>query len=295
MAAEVFDDFSSYTPEDFLTSATNLFAERNTKEAILHIDLALTMSNNRLDFLTKKLELLHEASCYDQYILTFTVQLKNLFDKLDLKEFCKYLRLYIEMFAVTKNTLLSVLRESQVPSILVTLYKDILYNSVIQFDTPAYRAFANKNYKLALDYSQLALKQVPASLDLLLLQARCYSELNDYPKSILHYDKVCNMYPKDKHAYLERGHILYLSGLYLDAILSFRLAINYGYEEKLCLEAIASCYFEEKDYNLAIAYYKRYIPYSTDLKTTHERLAQCYQFIDNSRLEQKHLKLAKKY
>ncbi|OOB77978.1 MAG: hypothetical protein ATN34_02830 [Epulopiscium sp. Nele67-Bin002] len=295
MGAEIFDDFSSYTAEDFLKSATNLFASQNTKEAILHIDLALTMSNNRLDYLTKKLELLHGAKCYDQYILTFTVQLKNLFDQLDLPEFCKFLGWYIDMFAVTKNMLISILNETQVPGVLVTLYKEILKNPVVQYDTQAYHAFANKNYKLALDFSQLALKQIPISLDLLLLQARCYSELKDYTNSIAYYDKVCNMFPTDKHAYLERGHILYLSGLYLDAILSFRLAVNYGYDERLCLEAIASCYYEEQDYNLAIAYYKRYVPYSTDLKMTHERLADCYQRVDNFRLAQKHIKLAKKY
>ncbi len=284
---------SAQLAEDFLNTAKVLFKENNIPEAVQHMDLALTLSENKLDYLIQKLELLYQFESFAEYVSTFNTQTKLLFEQLDLKQFCYFLDCYIKLLVISEEELVAMLTEAGVPAVLSNLYTDILNDKIVEFELQAYYLYSEQNYKAALDYGHLALKVVEPNLELLLLEARCFSELGLIAQSIDRYEKICLAYPEDKHAYLELARIYYISQSYSEAVALFKNAISYGYDEKICLEAIATCYYRLKNYNLATIYYKKYLTYAEDVSDIHIKIADCYKLLKEPALEKKHLKLAK--
>ncbi|OOB77177.1 MAG: hypothetical protein BEN19_02340 [Epulopiscium sp. Nuni2H_MBin003] len=283
----------THSAQHYFLYSCDLIKQGNLDEAIKYLDLAITISDDKMEYLVKKFQLLNDYHCVDTYITLFSTQLPFLYAQLPLNIFCELFKNYLDIFSVDEEYLGALLKEHNIPAVLAYAYNDILHST--EFTTPMYYYFYAKEYDTALDYSLLHLKSNPFTLEILLLQARCLKELNDIPNSIKKYNEIIKLYPTCKDAYLELGFLNYISKQFSLAASLLKQAVKHGHSEQVCVEVIADCYLNNKEYETAINYFIRALTMSSNLTITHKKLAECYSAINKPMLSKKHLKLSAKY
>ncbi|OON95384.1 MAG: hypothetical protein ATN36_08615 [Epulopiscium sp. Nele67-Bin005] len=281
--------------EEYLASAQKFLEQDNIKSALEHIDLALTISPNKPMFLVYKLDFLYNANLHEQFLHLFTMQLSYLYHNLSIVEFAHLLENYQKCSQFSSDYLTAILKESKVPSILANLYLELSSGSDLDYRYYAHECFDVEEYEFALDYSRLALKIEPTDLELLLLQAKCYTGLGLLKQSSFYYSKIIDEYPSQPQALRDLGFLHYTEESYVSAIGYLNRALKTNVDIDFCLEYIAHCYFKLKNYPKAIEYYERWKEFSTDLVRTHTLIGDCYLLLNKRRLANKHYYLAKNH
>ncbi|OON99825.1 MAG: hypothetical protein ATN35_10595 [Epulopiscium sp. Nele67-Bin004] len=281
--------------EEYYQTALTLFEQSKIEEAINYIDLAVTVGENKMTYLIKKIELLHVFECNDEYIRTFTAHIKLFYDQLNLKEFCIFFNYYVQIFHMEDEYFFAILKEAELPTMLYHLHKQIAMGGEVLYAEEALRAFDDKKYVQASEYAQLAQKDSNISLDTLLIGARSFKFIEEANRAITQYKYIINDFPEDKYSYFELGTIYYLSNNYGEALSLLKTAIKYGYDQRDCVEPMADCYYYLENYSTAVVYLKKSIKTSTNLHSTYSMLAKSYEKLNKPLQVKKYNKLAKKY
>ncbi|WP_010167837.1 tetratricopeptide repeat protein [Candidatus Epulonipiscium viviparus] len=160
-------------------------------------------------------------------------------------------------------------------------YEDLMYSN-----------FANSEFQEALNNSLLYLQHNSTTLEILLLQSRCYNQLGEILNSLKKYQEIIELYPNCKDAYLELSVIFYKIGNYKIVIPLLVKAISLGHSENICLEIIADCYFHMSQFDQAANIFIKAIDFSEHKQLVYRNIAECYLHLGNDDLADKYLDLA---
>lgn len=160
-------------------------------------------------------------------------------------------------------------------------------------------AMENKNYKIAIEGFQIALKQdnqfVLAYDDI----AMCYRQLDDYDNAIKNYEKSLKIYPEGDFALVNIAVVYCLKSDFKNAIKYYEILIKYQPNNAEGYFGAGQNYFTLNDYekaldNIFIAH-RIYTEKKSDyLKDTEQVIAMMYQKLKSENKEDLFKKIAKK-
>ncbi|OON97700.1 MAG: hypothetical protein ATN31_01200 [Candidatus Epulonipiscioides saccharophilum] len=165
----------------------------------------------------------------------------------------------------------------------------------IDYEDLMYACYATSQFQAALNYSYKYLENNPVTMDILLLQARCSTQLENILESLVKYQEIIRKYkdhPNVKEAFLELSVIFYKLGNYKVVIPLLQQAISLGYEESLCLELMADCYLNMEQFDAAANTFIKAVNFSEHKKLVYRNIAECYLHLNQIDLADEYLDLA---
>ncbi|OON95707.1 MAG: hypothetical protein ATN32_06935 [Candidatus Epulonipiscium fishelsonii] len=264
--------------DHYLHLAEKFLSTQNTEDALTYIDLAIVIAEEKLEYICYKLKILYTLGHVNEYIRFFINHIIYLFNKLPLKDFCFFLGCYQQCNKFYSKYLRAILQECQVPSVIAEIYEDVLEDTKFNFKEMAIENFVFHEFRFALDYAELALKEYEdfdeTIKEILLIKCRCLEKLQETRKCIDSYNYFLALFPDQEDAYRELGDILFLNNEMKSALLNYKKALSLTSVPNLYYLNIANCYFQLKKYKKAIKFYN--LANEQKLPSIYSYIGDCY-------------------
>ncbi len=275
----------------YLKNSIALANDRKYWAAFQHMDFAIMLSKNRGFYFYQKIKMLHSLNFHEDCMQLILSQLKFLYNNTSLYLFSKVLLYYENTSHCTKDELVYLLIQNEVPKCLAYEYDKLIESKHLDFSKKASLAKVKQHYTLAIAYCDLNIKQNKITSDILYLRAYCYHCLGDLDETRRAYLMLIEKYPEYHLGY--NNFALYLMEMqyYTEAEQYLKKALELDPFNVHYTYNLAECYCQCGKYDLAVSNFTSLLGSPINKKQLYYQLYYTYKKLNNKKLAKKYYKL----